>query len=168
MSPEGDQRTDFLYLYQIGRLTPALASRALGNKRVVHNVKPVSNNQKLRVTAPETQIQDLEGQILRPYDGCVLPPQASAIEELHDWSLNYNAGRNPYCVFLDLIGYADDRWGCDAYIAPPITSPGGRYTGVLGYKELCLIANALKLFENNGYDQVYEWCDALDESEEED
>ena len=102
---------------------------------------------------------------LRPYDGCVLPPQASAIEELHDWSLNYNAGRNPYCVFLDLIGYAYDRWGCDAYIAPGISSPGGRYDGILGYKELCLISDALKVFENNGYDQVYEWCDALNEGD---
>ena len=103
---------------------------------------------------------------LRPYDGCVLPPQASAIEELHDWSQNYNSGRNPFCIFLDLIGYSYDRWGCDAYIAPGISSPGGRYHGILGYKELCLISDALKVFENNGYDQVYEWCDALNEAEE--
>ena len=107
----------------------------------------------------------LESKELRPYDGCVLPPQASAIEELHNWSLNYNAGRNPYCVFLDLIGYAYDRWGADAYIAPNITACSGRYSEVLGYKELCMLADALNIFENNGYDQVYEWCDALNESE---
>ena len=101
-----------------------------------------------------------------PYDDCVLPPQASAIEELHDWSLNYNAGRNPYCVFLDLIGYAYDRWGTDAYIAPNITADSGRYSSVLGYKELCMLADALNIFEDNGYDQVYEWCDALNESED--
>ena len=93
-------------------------------------------------------------------------PSASAIEELHDWSLNYNAGRNPYCVFLDLIGYASDRWGCDAYIAPPLSAGAGRYESVLGYKELCMLSEALKVFENYGFDQVYLWCDSLNESEQ--
>ena len=96
---------------------------------------------------------------LRPYDGCRLPPPASAIEELHDWSLNYLPGNNPYCVFIDLIGYSEDRYGESVYQAP------GKYSGVLGYKELCMLADALKVFENNGYDQVYEWCDALNEQE---
>ena len=102
---------------------------------------------------------------LRPLHGCRLPPQAAAIEELHDWSLNYNAGRNPYCVYLDLIGYSYETWGCDAYIAPPGTADSGRYSGVLGYKELCMLADALKIFEDNGYEQVYEWCSLLDEHE---
>ena len=100
---------------------------------------------------------------LRPYDGCVLPPQASAIEKLHDWSLNFDAGLNPYCLFLDLIGYSVDRWGCYFY-QHKVKNCGE----IFGYKELCLLADALKLFENNGYDQVYEWCDALEEFEEED
>ena len=97
---------------------------------------------------------------LRPYDGCVLPPQAAAIEELHDWSLNYSPGRNPYCVFIDLIGYSIEEWGAPAF------SDTHDYRGILGYKELCLISDALKVFENNGYDQVYAWCDALNESED--
>ena len=98
---------------------------------------------------------------LRPYDGCVLPPQASAIEELHDWSLNFDTGLNPYCLFVDLIGYSIDRWGTYAYMHD-IKDCGE----IFGYKELCLLADALKLFENNGYDQVYEWCDALNEAEQ--
>ena len=98
-------------------------------------------------------------------EGCLLPPEASAIEELHDWSLNYNAGRNPYCVFLDLIGYAYDRWGTDAYIAPPITSDGGRYDGILGYKELCMLSDALRVYAEHGWSRAYAWCDALNESE---
>ena len=98
---------------------------------------------------------------LRPYDGCVLPPQASAIEELHDWSLNFDTGLNPYCLFIDLIGYSVDRWGTYAYMHD-IKNCGE----IFGYKELCLLADALKLFENNGFDQVYEWCDALNEAEE--
>ena len=99
---------------------------------------------------------------LRPYDGCVLPPQASAIEELYDWSLNFRQpGLNPYCLFLDIIGYSVDRWGTYAY-QHDIKDCGE----IFGYKELCLLADALKLFENNGYDQVYAWCDALNEAEE--
>ena len=98
---------------------------------------------------------------LRPYDGCVLPPQASAIEELHDWSLNFDTGLNPYCLFVDLIGYSIDRWGTYAYMHD-IKDCGE----IFGYKELCLLADALKLFENNGFDQVYVWCDALNEAEE--
>ena len=98
---------------------------------------------------------------LRPYDGCVLPPQASAIEELHDWSLNFDTGLNPYCLFVDLIGYSVDRWGTYAYMHD-IKDCGE----IFGYKELCMLADALKLFENNGYNQVYEWCDALNEAEE--
>ena len=97
---------------------------------------------------------------LRPYDGCVLPPQASAIEELHDWSLNFEAGLNPYCLFVDIIGYSADRWGDYSYCHDV-----KHCEEIFGYKELCLLADALKLFENNGYDQVYAWCDALNETE---
>ena len=68
-------------------------------------------------------------------------------------------GNNPYCIFLDLIGYSEKQFGESLYQAP------GKYSGVLGYKELCLLANALKVFENNGYDQVYDWCRVLNESE---
>ena len=96
---------------------------------------------------------------LRPLDGCVLPPQASAIEELHDWSLNYTSGANPYCIFLDLIGYSVEEWGFRAYT-------GDTLNECLGYKELCMLASALNLFENNGYDQVYAWCTALYEASE--
>ena len=97
---------------------------------------------------------------LRPYDGCVLPPQASEIEELHDWSLNYSPLNNPYCIFLDLIGYSEERYG--TCVGPSNT----KYYEILGYKELCMLANALNIFEDNGYDQVYAWCDALNESED--
>ena len=100
---------------------------------------------------------------LRPYDGCVLPPQASAIEELHDWSLNFEAGLNPYCLFIDIIGYTADRWGFYAF-RHELKNCGETF----GYKELCLLGDALKIFENNGYDQVYQWCDALNEPELED
>ena len=98
-----------------------------------------------------------------PLDGCTLPQRAAAIEELYDWSLNFNTSSNPYCLFLDIIGYSVDRWGDYAY-RHHLNDCGE----IFGYKELCLLADALKIFEDTGYDQVYAWCDALNESEQED
>ena len=98
---------------------------------------------------------------LQTLDGCVLPTCASAVEELYDWSLNFESGLNPYCLFLDIIGYSADRWGIYAY-SHDLKDCGE----VFGYKELCLLADALKIFENNGFEQVYEWCDLLDNSED--
>ena len=100
---------------------------------------------------------------LRPYDGCVLPPHASAVEELHDWSLNFDSGRNPFCVFLDIIGYSADRFG--EYLYTHELKDCGE---IFGYKELCLLADALKVFEDHGYDKVYAWCDKLVEVEDDD
>ena len=98
---------------------------------------------------------------LRPYDGCVLPPQAAAIEELHDWShLTTDPDATPIASLstsLVIQLKSGER---------PRSSDTHDYRGVLGYKELCLLADALKVFENNGYDQVYEWCDALNEAEQ--
>ena len=137
-------------------------------------ITPVSNNTVPCFVLPRTHrpltsgfpnacsnnATNMVSEELRPYDGCVLPPQASAIEELHDWSLNFDTGLNPYCLFVDLIGYSADRWGTYTYMHD-IKDCGE----IFGYKELCLLADALKLFENNGYDQVYAWCDALNEAE---
>jgi len=93
-----------------------------------------------------------------PLPGCKLPQEAAAIEELHDWSLNFETGLNPYCLFVDLIGYSADRWGSYAY-CHDLKNCGE----IFGYKELCMLSDALKIFENNGYNQVYAWCDLLNE-----
>ncbi len=103
---------------------------------------------------------NLDSNELQTLPGCRLPQEAAAIEDLYDWSLNFNAGRNPYCVFIDLIGYSIEEWGVPAF---PDTHD---YRGVLGYIELCMLADALKVFDENGYDQVYAWCRALNESED--
>ena len=122
----------------------------------------MSNDQNLRISVSEKATdQDVESDDVRPYDGCVLPPRASAIEELYDWSLNFQSGLNPYCLFLDIIGYSVDRYGCYAY-NHDVKDCGE----VFGYKELCMFADALKVFEHCGFDQVYKWCDDLMESEE--
>lgn len=96
--------------------------------------------------------------------GCVLPFKAAAIEELFDWSLNFDSGKNPYCIFLDLIGKSEEDFGDNCFF--------GKFHEVLGYKELCLLGAALKVFEDEGFQQVYHWCDTLepglDEDESED
>ena len=73
--------------------------------------------------------------------------QFDAIASLHNWSLNFDCGRNPFCVFLDLIGYSQEEYGCKLYEGDP--------SEVMGYKELCLLAEALKVFETNGNAAVY-------------
>ena len=44
------------------------------------------------------------------YPARTLPKEAAKVEELHDWSINFDSGANPYCLFLDIIGYSADRW----------------------------------------------------------
>ena len=91
-----------------------------------------------------------------PLPGCKLPQEAAAIEELADWSTNFRDSQNPFSIFLDLIGYSIDRYGLYLY-EHEIRNSGE----VCGYKELCMLADALKVFENHGYWDVYAWCDTL-------
>ena len=76
------------------------------------------------------------------------------IQDLFEWSDNFDSGVNPYCVFMDLIGYSEDRYGTHTY-------HGKDYNQVLGYKELCMLGDALKVFEARGYDDVYQFIDYL-------
>ena len=95
--------------------------------------------------------------------GCRLPACASAIEELYDWSLNFNYSQgNPFQIFCDLLGYGYEEYGEVSNFT------GKTYFECLGYKECCLLGDALKLFENNGYPQVYDWVTTLINSEYED
>ena len=78
------------------------------------------------------------------------------IQQLFEWSSeSFDSGVNPYCVFMDLIGYSEDRYGSHTYF-------GKNYQQVLGYKELCMLGDALKVFEARGYDEVYQFLDYLE------
>ncbi len=77
------------------------------------------------------------------------------IQELFEWSSNFDSGVNPYCVFMDLIGYSEDRYGTHTYF-------GKNYQQVLGYKELVMLGQALQVFESRGYDEVYQFLDYLE------
>jgi hypothetical protein len=77
-----------------------------------------------------------------------------AIDNLFSWSNNYDHP-SPAELFLDLIGYSLDELGenlCSG--AQP----------VLGYLELDLLADALKVVATIGYD-AYDYAKSLAESE---
>ena len=95
--------------------------------------------------------------------GCTLPSRYSAIEELYDWSLNFESNRNPICVFADIVGYSDHALGCQLY---PYAQ--ANLNEVFGYKELCMLADALKVFEDDGFPAVYDCLDKLFDYSEED
>jgi hypothetical protein len=74
-----------------------------------------------------------------------------AIDTLATWSENYSGYCTPFAVFLDLIGFSIEEYGEKIVFSDPDVDP----SSVLGYKELCLLSDALQVFKNNGYDAVY-------------
>tara|TARA_B100001094_G_scaffold55457_1_gene50977 strand:+ start:2158 stop:2481 length:324 start_codon:yes stop_codon:yes gene_type:complete len=90
--------------------------------------------------------------------GCILPEKAAAIEELFDWSSNFEPGTNPWCVFLDLTGFSDEEYGEPVY-------SGESFSPVFGYIELRLLGGALQIFETESFDTVYEWIRTLDKAQ---
>jgi hypothetical protein len=83
----------------------------------------------------------------------------AAIDALSDWSTNFNSCLNPFCIYLDLIGYSVEEYGMKLVCG----NTDKDLSSVLGYKELCLLGDALKVFEENGYDAVYEYIRSMDE-----
>ena len=73
---------------------------------------------------------------------------------LYNWSLNYEAGKGPMTLFVDLIGYSEEQIGAPLY---DLTNPQ------LGYLELDYLADALKEYARIGqdaYDFVVSLLDA--------
>lgn len=94
-------------------------------------------------------------------DGC------ASVQDLYSWSLNYDSGRGPFVLFLDLIGYSEEEYGETLY---------NMRTASLGYLELDKLADALKEYIDapgavTGYVarlMLAEAGDLEDEEEEED
>ena len=96
----------------------------------------------------ETQEKTLE-QVLR--DGEERFPH---IVGLYEWSLNYEGGKGPITLFLDLIGYSQEEIGIPLY---DLKDPA------LGYLELDYLGDALKEYATIGqdaYDFTMEIIDA--------
>lgn len=64
---------------------------------------------------------------------------------LYQWSTNYDAGKTPFTLFIDLIG-----WSADEYGAPLFDLSNVHRT--LGYLELDYLGDALKEYATIGQD----------------
>ena len=80
------------------------------------------------------------------------------LTELLEWSVNYDSRNNPFAVYLDLIGYSQEYYGINLVANP---------SDCLGYLEYTMLANCLALFENNGYETIYNIIDEITQQEEE-
>lgn len=64
------------------------------------------------------------------------PEGCTAVQDLYSWSLNFDAGKGPFSLFVDLIGWSDENFGT------PIYAGNDPATG-LGYVELSKLGAAL-------------------------
>ena len=78
-------------------------------------------------------------------DGC------EAVQDLYSWSLNYDAGRGPFTLLMDLIGWSEENVGGPLYALDDAS---------LGYLELSKLAAALSEYADRPHD-VREYVDAL-------
>ncbi len=79
------------------------------------------------------------------------PNYVSATANLWYWSTNYDAGRGPISLFLDLIGWSDENLGEPIYDLANAS---------LGYVELSKLAAALTEYADRPHD-VYAWISEL-------
>ena len=79
------------------------------------------------------------------------------LQELYEWSSNYESGKNPFCIYLDLIGYSEKQYGIN-FVENP--------SDYLGYLEYTMLANCLALFQNNGYETIYNIIDEITQEKE--
>lgn len=71
------------------------------------------------------------------------PQGCEAVQDLYSWSLNYDAGKGPFSLFLDLIGWSDENFGEPIYSLKDAS---------LGYMELSKLADALKDYSDQPHD----------------
>lgn len=80
-----------------------------------------------------------------PPDGC------DHVADLYDWSTNYDPGRGPITLYLDLIGWSQDEYGEPLYDLATMS---------LGYVELSKLAAALTEYAHRPHD-VRDYVDRL-------
>lgn len=76
------------------------------------------------------------------------------ITALYQWSLNYEAGKTPFTIFIDLIGYSDNEIGMKIF-----DYSEGIYK-TLGYLELDYLGDALKEYADKG-ESAYDYVVAI-------
>lgn len=81
------------------------------------------------------------------------PVYATAVSELWHWSTNYDAGKGPITLFLDLTGWSAENIGSALYDMDEAHR-------TLGYVELDKLAKALTEYADRPTD-VMEWLEGL-------
>lgn len=75
---------------------------------------------------------------------------AKAAQRLYEWGLNCNADSNPFCLFVDLIGWSSDHLGGNIRES----------YGSFGYIELDRLADALKEYADQPR-EIEDWITEL-------
>jgi hypothetical protein len=88
------------------------------------------------------------------------PDYAAHTNALYEWSLNYDAGKGPITLFLDLIGYSANEYGINLFDLSEVHRS-------LGYLELDYLGDALKEYADRPGD-VMAWLEKLLAAELED
>jgi hypothetical protein len=88
------------------------------------------------------------------------PDYAAHTNALYEWSLNYDAGKGPITLFLDLIGYSANEYGTNLFDLSEVHRS-------LGYLELDYLGDALKEYADRPGD-VMAWLEQLLAAELED
>lgn len=65
------------------------------------------------------------------------PEGCGDVQDLYSWSLNYESGKGPFTLFLDLIGYSFEEYGEALYTLTESS---------LGFLELGKLADALNAY----------------------
>lgn len=68
------------------------------------------------------------------------PEGCEGVQDLYSWSLNYDPGKGPFTLYLDLIGYSDDVYGEPMYNLKQAS---------LGWIEIDKLATALTAYAND-------------------
>jgi hypothetical protein len=86
------------------------------------------------------------------WDLCENPPSGCEdVADLYHWSTNFDSGKGPFALFLDLIGWTEDNIGEPIYSLKDAS---------LGYLELSKLGDALNEYSDRPSD-VREFVDAL-------
>lgn len=79
------------------------------------------------------------------------PKGCEAVQDLYSWSLNFDTGRGPFALFLDIIGWSAENLGEPLYnLSEPL----------VGYVEAAKLGAALVAYSNRPAD-VTEYAEAL-------
>lgn len=82
------------------------------------------------------------------------------LQPLFDWSKNFEPGKTPASLFLDIIGYSDEILGAE------LVADKTKAHEFMGYTEYCMLGKALQVYNYYSHLVVYEACNKLLEKEQ--